>query len=278
MKKVLLLASLFVGSVFTMNAQTTVWSDDFNSGDISGWTLIDVDGDGNDFEVFDGDYWGLPTGQLQCIVSWSYLDATDQALSPNNWIVSPVIDLSSASGIITLDWNVGSGAAAQFLEDAYAVYVLSAGSTFPTSESYLHYEATIPQYDFTNGAFNGARTIDISSFAGQEIQFAFRHFDTTDMYSLLIDDVAVVAENFASVNNALAGSFSVYPNPVKDVLNISNSVGAEINSVIVADINGRTVKQVNAVSQIDIADLNAGVYFVNINSNEGSLTKKIVKQ
>ena len=88
----------------------------------------------------------------------------------------------------------------------------------------------------------------------------------------------IVVNTTLSRNSALAGSFSVYPNPVKDVLNISNSVGAEINSVIVSDINGRTVKQVGAVSQIDIADLNAGVYFVNINSNEGSLTKKIVKQ
>lgn len=85
----------------------------------------------------------------------------------------------------------------------------------------------------------------------------------------------------ASVDSALAGSFSVYPNPVKDMLNISNSIGAEINSVTVSDINGRTVKQVAAngvESQINIADLNAGVYFVNINSNQGSLTKKIVKQ
>lgn len=83
----------------------------------------------------------------------------------------------------------------------------------------------------------------------------------------------------ASVDNHLAGSFSVYPNPVKDVLNISNSAGAEINALTIVDINGRTVKQINSnVSQINISDLNAGVYFVNINSNEGSLTTKIVKQ
>jgi hypothetical protein len=85
----------------------------------------------------------------------------------------------------------------------------------------------------------------------------------------------------ASIDNVLAGSFSVYPNPTKDMLNISNSIGAEINSVTITDINGRTVKQVTAngvESQINTADLNAGVYFVNINSNQGSLTKKIVKQ
>lgn len=89
---------------------------------------------------------------------------------------------------------------------------------------------------------------------------------------------AITNNGVASVNNQLAGSFSVYPNPAKDVLNISNSIGAEITAVTVSDINGRTVKQFGSVSQINISDLNAGVYFVNISSNEGSLTKKVVKQ
>lgn len=83
----------------------------------------------------------------------------------------------------------------------------------------------------------------------------------------------------ASVDNHLAGSFSVYPNPTNDVLNIANTIGAELISVSVTDLNGRTVKQFNSsVEQINISDLNAGVYFVNINSTEGSLTKKIVKK
>lgn len=89
---------------------------------------------------------------------------------------------------------------------------------------------------------------------------------------------AITNNGVASTGNFTTSTFSVYPNPVKDVLNISNSMNAEINTVIVTDINGRTVKQFGAVSQINVSDLNAGVYFVNINSNEGSTTKKIVKQ
>ena len=46
----------------------------------------------------------------------------------------------------------------------------------------------------------------------------------------------------------------------------------------VTDINGRTVKTVSGnVSQINVSDLNAGVYFMNIETNEGTAVKKIVK-
>lgn len=97
----------------------------------------------------------------------------------------------------------------------------------------------------------------------------------------MVDDFSVTTAS-ASVDSALAGSFSVYPNPATDVLNISNSINAEINAITITDLNGRTVKQITANgsvdSQINISDLNAGVYFVNINSNEGSLTKKIIKK
>lgn len=90
--------------------------------------------------------------------------------------------------------------------------------------------------------------------------------------------INLTGESDANTENFSSSTFSVYPNPVKDVLNISNSMNAEINTVTVVDINGRTVKQFGSVSQINVSDLNAGVYFVNINSNEGSTTKKIVKQ
>src|SRR5690554_867625 len=50
MRKNLLLASLLVGGVFTMNAQTVLFEDDFESYDnfaienVGDWTLSDIDG------------------------------------------------------------------------------------------------------------------------------------------------------------------------------------------------------------------------------------------
>ncbi|MEQ3690833.1 MAG: T9SS type A sorting domain-containing protein [Flavobacterium sp.] len=46
------------------------------------------------------------------------------------------------------------------------------------------------------------------------------------------------------------------------------------------DINGRIVKQVSSstsLTSINVSDLNSGIYFVNIETDEGKSTKKIIK-
>jgi hypothetical protein len=76
-------------------------------------------------------------------------------------------------------------------------------------------------------------------------------------------------------------SFVVSPNPASSFVNISNTENATINAVSISDLNGRTIKQIklNNVSetQINISDLSAGVYMMNISSDQGSVTKKIIK-
>lgn len=75
--------------------------------------------------------------------------------------------------------------------------------------------------------------------------------------------------------------FSVYPNPATNVINIANADNALVNGVEIVDINGRTVKTVNfnnvSEAQINISDLSAGMYLMNISSDKGTTTKKIVK-
>lgn len=80
-------------------------------------------------------------------------------------------------------------------------------------------------------------------------------------------------------NVAASTSFVLYPNPATTVLNISNASNLEIKAISVTDINGRVIKNQKGTSaEINVADLNAGVYFVTIESNEGVSTKKFVKE
>jgi hypothetical protein len=79
----------------------------------------------------------------------------------------------------------------------------------------------------------------------------------------------------------IESNLSVYPNPTADVINISNSLNAVVNSIEIADINGRVVKtqKINATdAQILINDLSAGVYLLKVATDQGTATKKIVKQ
>jgi hypothetical protein len=92
-----------------------------------------------------------------------------------------------------------------------------------------------------------------------------------------IDDITVeVPASSASFNS---DTFSLYPNPVKDLLNITNSNNFDIKNISVTDINGRVVKnQAGALTQINVSDLNAGVYFITIEAAEGKTTKKFIKE
>lgn len=90
--------------------------------------------------------------------------------------------------------------------------------------------------------------------------------------------------NFTSVlstNEVLANSFSMTPNPAKNFVTINSTDNNTITAIEVVDINGRTVLNAkpNAIeSNIDLSTLSSGVYMVKINSEKGSVTKKLVKE
>jgi hypothetical protein len=91
--------------------------------------------------------------------------------------------------------------------------------------------------------------------------------------------------NFTSVllgtNDFLASNLSIYPNPTKNIINISNTLNAVVDNVILTDLNGRVVKsqKINATEgQVNISDLATGIYMMNVTTNQGSVTKKIVKE
>lgn len=76
-----------------------------------------------------------------------------------------------------------------------------------------------------------------------------------------------------------AASFSAYPNPVKDILNLSYV--QDISEVSVYNVLGQKVaaKQLDSTNgQIDMSGLTSGTYFVKINSGTQTSTLKVVKQ
>lgn len=75
------------------------------------------------------------------------------------------------------------------------------------------------------------------------------------------------------------GSFSFYPNPVKNILNLSYN--QEISTIDVFNLLGQKVSanKVNANSaQIDMSTLSKGAYMVKVTSNDQVKTIKVVKE
>jgi hypothetical protein len=81
-----------------------------------------------------------------------------------------------------------------------------------------------------------------------------------------------------STNSFFSNNFSVYPNPASDVVNISVKNNVIVSQTELTDINGRVVKSTNGfTSQINVSELNAGVYFLKITTDQGVGSSKIVK-
>jgi hypothetical protein len=78
-----------------------------------------------------------------------------------------------------------------------------------------------------------------------------------------------------TLDNTLA--VKIYPNPVQSQLTISTD--NEIESVSIIDLTGKTIRTIsNSANVIDVSDLQTGIYFVQIKSNNKLITKKIIKE
>ena len=115
-----------------------------------------------------------------------------------------------------------------------------------------------------------------------DCKFAFRYFVTTggpdgaNSNIIAIDTVSV--DRALTTDSFFKSNFSTFPNPTSGLLNIANNTNIAINKAQITDMNGRIVKEVNGNSnQINISELNAGVYFLKITTDQGTGTTKIIK-
>ncbi|MFV8344484.1 T9SS type A sorting domain-containing protein [Flavobacterium sp. ZB4P13] len=75
--------------------------------------------------------------------------------------------------------------------------------------------------------------------------------------------------------------FTVYPNPVNEILNIVTTNEIEVKSIAVYNILGQLVlafPNVKVISKIDVSNLKTGNYFIKINSDKGSSSMKFIKK
>ena len=173
-------------------AQTESYFWDFETEDwlSEGWYVIDADGDGFNWSIYDIDGAKCHSGGT-CLASASWSSSAG-ALTPENWIITPIKPLSGSFSF----WYIGQDAS--WAAETFRVYM------YLGSEEDFENATTADFVEISNGLITASSeyqqfVYDLSSYEGQQGCFAIVHCEVSDMFMLNIDDICIGDPNVASV-------------------------------------------------------------------------------
>ena len=74
-------------------------------------------------------------------------------------------------------------------------------------------------------------------------------------------------------------SFNIYPNPIVEVLNLEFSYEIDIQAIQVYNLQGKLIlKSDLSLSAIDVSGFSAGMYFIQVQSLQGTASQKFIKK
>ena len=174
--------------------------------------------------------------------SFNFAAAPGLVLTPNTWY-SLTYEYNKTTGVST--WRFPSGA----------------GSS-PTSTNYSFIPGMIAEdYYFYSNSATGNTVSNEVAFDNILVQFG-------NTATLGVNDVTTLTE--------ISNKVSLYPNPTSEILNIKTD--SKINAVSVVDMTGRKVNVKLEGTQVDVRELPAGNYLINIETKDGISTEKFIKK
>jgi hypothetical protein len=286
MKKIYILAAM-VAFAFNSNAQ---FDDDFDFyalGDISAqsanWTTWSgTDGSAEDADVSDAQA-NSGANSLYVSAGNDMLMLTgDRSAGTWTWQYDVYVVAGSAGFLGTMSGTTTEFALQMYFDDADEGTVL----TDPTG-------AVVGDFVLPTGAWVTHRWVinlddgtAVITQNGDEIysgDFFRNELQSVDIWDdggadFYMDNVIFVEGEILDTNDFTANSFSVYPNPVSNVMNIEST--GVVSNVTVYDVLGKVVLQSTpgTVSpRIDTSILSSGAYLVNVTIDGASKTVKIIK-
>jgi len=289
MKKITLLAALF--AVFAMNSQVTVFEEDFDGTGpgFAAWTATDVDAqdpNANDYsQAVNTQGWAELDFDTQVLPVLTGNSGGNGTLSGNvmgahswyapigqsdDWIVSPQIDLSGASGLIELNFEAMSVAGNPNFGEDYRVLVSTTGTDISADFT------EVLDVELESNDMPTIRTIDLSAFAGMAIYIAWNN-DSNDRWGVVIDNVVVEAATLGLEDQTFNG-FSQF---VDTDNNLRLSANTSMENLQLFNVLGQQVLTQKLSSNnetVNIASLRSGVYIATVTINGQNKSFKIVKR
>ncbi|MEI6123209.1 MAG: choice-of-anchor J domain-containing protein [Bacteroidota bacterium] len=223
---------------------------------LQGWTVLDANTDGYT--------WGLYTGTGHTgtdYIGYSY----NTASAANDWFFTKCTNLNSGTNYVLKFWY--RGASTSFTEKM-RVKIGTAPTAAGMTTQLVQY-ANIASATWTLSSTNF--TVPSSGV----YYIGFQCYSAADQYDLYMDDISV--DVLVGVDeNTVSAQTEVYPNPASNLITVNapekirelsmlNMLGSLVYSQVV---NANTVS-------INTTALQNGIYFIKIETESGTITKKI---
>ena len=240
---------------FVITGQNNLVNQDFNSGSISSWTMIDGDSASpyNDSSVIN------LTGSFHLVENVDSLNIGDSILvanswfsdttSANNFLFSPQITFTQNGNYLYFDAKSFDGS----YPEALQVYYSTNNNLFSINNDNLLFDTIAVPNLWTNFKLK-LDSIPLNT----PFYLAFRHY-SSDQYILGIDNIKVTTNDLTSKEEISQSGLIIYPNPSHGIINVKISNDIELfkifNSLGEIIWNGKIVDY----NQIY---LNSGIYYL----------------
>ena len=187
-------------------------------------------------------------------------------------------DPGNGAWAINVYFNPGGGNAGvgAIFDDANPANQVSDAFTYPEDALFKVTNHIDLDADTIIMYLDGVVVYDGPFFSGSNLG-GLDFFSIDDNNEVYVDDV-FFDYGILSTEDFAAESFSVYPNPVNDILNIDSKVA--VDKVVVYDILGKTVLEENPGTispTIDMSNLSSGAYLVKVVIGNNSKVVKVLK-
>lgn len=255
---------LYVTTLCT--AQDVPYVQGFEANDGLGCIRLDDMNGATSWSLFTSGAEGAATGTNSVRYNW------DETAAADDWFFLKGLNLTAGTAY-ELKFKYKASDGPEYVENLEVKY-----GTMPEGAAMTM--GTIVTLEQINSALADSFAESVSTFTPNETgtyYIGFHCYSIPNQAFLYVDDVSVSTS--LGVNTPNNFSVKYFPNPVKDVLNLSYD--QNITGVLVYNLLGQRVieRQFNDTSvQLNIAELASGNYLVKVLTDNGSETLKIVKE
>lgn len=214
------------------------------------------------------------------VTAKTWVDNNEPTMVGRRVELTPDTDPTTASAKVTL----------YFTQAEFDAYNSTHSKQLPTSPTDDANKANLLVYKFSGTSSDNSGKV--SSYANGSMSIIpspqnIAWNDTYKIWEVTVDVVGfsgfmVGTDQSLATNNVIKSEVAIYPNPVKDMLNIQLPSNMKGGVAHIYDLSGKLIKteQIKTgVTSLQVSSINKGVYIVDIKLNDGTkVTKKFIKE